>query len=184
MIRNGWKFDIVKGHLQAGETPKECAIRECFEETHIKFEPWKLARPIQTNCDGDPLFLFYVKIDRLIPVSLLSCASTFIDIDGIRKPEVEAYYWLNPYTQIHLMQERLIPGIKYYFKDRTYLESANEFTKMEKELEDCCQTAGGMMGGIPPNINQILSLGYKRGEVLTLPKTIKKSQNYSNIPRF
>jgi 8-oxo-dGTP pyrophosphatase MutT (NUDIX family) len=94
------------------------AIREVYEETNIKFEPWKLTHPIQTTCDGDPLFLFYAKIDQLIPVNLLSCASTFIDENRIRKPEVEAYYWLNPYTQIYLMQDRLIPGIKYYFKNK------------------------------------------------------------------
>jgi 8-oxo-dGTP pyrophosphatase MutT (NUDIX family) len=184
MIQRGWKLDLPKGHLQEGESPLQGAIREVFEETNIKFEPWKLTRPIQTTCDGDPLFLFYAQIDQLIPVNLLSCASTFIDEDGVQKPEVEAYYWLNPRIQLHLMQERLIPGIKYYFKNQNYSESANEFTEMEKEFEDFCQTAGGMMGNIPPNINRILSLGYKNGGVLTSPKTIKKSQDYSNIPHF
>jgi 8-oxo-dGTP pyrophosphatase MutT (NUDIX family) len=184
MIQKGWKLDLPKGHLQEGETPLQGAIREVYEETNIRFEPWKLTRPIQTTCDGDPLFLFYAKIDQLIPVNLLSCASTFVDEDGIRKPEVEAYYWLNPYTQLHLMQERLIPGIKYYFNTQAYIESVDEFTEMEKEFEDCCQIAGGMMGSIPPNINRILSLGYKSGEVLTQPKATKKSQNYLNIPHF
>jgi 8-oxo-dGTP pyrophosphatase MutT (NUDIX family) len=166
MIQNGWKLDLPKGHLQKDETPLQGAIREVYEETSIKFEPWKLTRPIQVICDGDPLFLFYAKIDQIIPVNILSCVSTFIDKDGIRKPEVEAYYWLNPRTQLHLVQERLIPGIKYYFKNQTYLESTDEFIEMEKEFEDCCQTAGGMMGSIPPNIDQILSLGYKTGKKL------------------
>jgi 8-oxo-dGTP pyrophosphatase MutT (NUDIX family) len=184
MIQKGWKLDIPKGHLQEGESPVQGAIREVYEETNIKFEPWKLTHPIQITCDGDPLFLFYAKIDRLIPVSLLSCTSTFIDEDGIRKPEVEAYYWLNPRTQLYLMQERLLPGIKYYFKSQKYFESTDEFSEMEKELEDCCQIAGGMMGDVPPNIKQILSLGYKNGEVLPPPKVVKKAQDYSNIPHF
>jgi 8-oxo-dGTP pyrophosphatase MutT (NUDIX family) len=183
MIQKGWKLDIPKGHLQKGESPVQGAIREIYEETNIKFEPWKLTCPIQTTCDGSPLFLFLAKIDRLIPVNLLSCVSTFIDKDGTRKPEVEAYYWLNPRTQIHLMQDRLIPGIKYYFKDQTYLKSIDEFYEMEKEFEDCCQIAGGMMGSIPPNINKVLSIGYKNDGILSPPKDIKKSQNYSNIPR-
>lgn len=172
MIQKGFKLDIVKGHLQEGESPLQGAIRECHEETNIKFEPWKLTRPIQTTCDGDPLFLFYARIDRLIPVNLLSCASTFIDEDGIRKPEVEAYYWLNPRAQLHLMQERLIPGIKYYFKNQPYLEAADEFTEMEKEFENCCQTAGGMPGSIPPNVNRVLSLGYKNKGILLIPESV------------
>jgi 8-oxo-dGTP pyrophosphatase MutT (NUDIX family) len=158
MIQKGWKLDLPKGHIQKGESPVQGAIREVYEETNIKFESWKLSRPIQTTCDGDPLFLFCAKIDQLIPVNLLSCASTFVDEDGIRKPEVEAYYWLNPYTQIYLMQDRLIPGIKYYFNHQKYFEFNDEFLEMEREFENCCQIAGGMMGSIPPNIKQILSL--------------------------
>jgi 8-oxo-dGTP pyrophosphatase MutT (NUDIX family) len=184
MILKGWKLDLPKGHLQEGETPLQGAIREVYEETNIKFEPWKLTRPIQTTCDGNPLFLFYAKINQLIPVRLLSCASTFIDEDGIRKPEVEAYYWLNPRTQLHLMQERLIPGIKYYFKNQSYVESTDELSEMEKEFEDCCQSAGGMMGGLPPNINRILSLGYKNGGALSPPKKKTPSQDYDSIPYF
>jgi 8-oxo-dGTP pyrophosphatase MutT (NUDIX family) len=184
MIQKGWKLDLPKGHLKEGETPLQGAIREVYEETNIKFEPWKLTRPIQTTCDGNPLFLFYAEIDQLIPVNLLSCASTFIDDDGIRKPEVEAYYWLNPLTQLHLMQDRLVPGIKYYFKDQPYSESMDDFTEMKKEFEDCCQIAGGMMGNIPPNVNRILSLGYKNGGVLSSPRTIKKSHDYPDIPSF
>jgi 8-oxo-dGTP pyrophosphatase MutT (NUDIX family) len=171
MIQNGWRLDLPKGHLLRGETPLQGAIREVFEETNIKFEPWKLTRPIQVICDGDPLFLFYAKIDQIIPVSILSCASTFIDKDGIQKPEVEAYYWLNPRTQLHLVQERLIPGIRYYFKNQTYLESTDEFIEMEKEFEDCCQTTGEIMGSIPPKNNRILSLGYKNGKALSPLKT-------------
>jgi 8-oxo-dGTP pyrophosphatase MutT (NUDIX family) len=174
MIQKGWKLDIPKGHLQKGESPIQGAIREVYEETNIKFEPWKLTRPIQTTCDGDPLFLFYAGIDQLIPVSLLSCASTFVDEDGIRKPEVDAYYWLNPHTQLHLMQDRLIPGIKYYFNNHKYFEASDEFSEIEREFEDCCQIAGGMIGSVPPNIKQVLSLGYKNGEILSSSKDINK----------
>jgi 8-oxo-dGTP pyrophosphatase MutT (NUDIX family) len=116
MVRNNWKLDIFKGHIQQGESPLNAAIRECYEESNIKFEPWKLTNPIQTVCDGNPLFLFLAKIDEIISVNCLSCSSTFIDrFDGIRKPEVEGYVWINPRTHLHLVQERLRPGIQYYF---------------------------------------------------------------------
>lgn len=180
MIKNGWKLDLPKGHCQKGESPLQAAIRETYEETNIKFEPWKLTRPIQTTCNGDPLFLFLAQIDTIIPVNFLSCASTFIDEDSIRKPEVEAYYWLNPHTQLHLMQDRLVPGIKYYFGSNGFSES-EEVAEMEREMEDC-QVAGGMMGSVPPNIVSVLSLGYKNGGELFPPNT--KTKNESTIPGF
>jgi 8-oxo-dGTP pyrophosphatase MutT (NUDIX family) len=179
MIRNGWKLDIPKGHLQKGESPVQGAIRECHEETNIRFEAWKLTRPVQIACDGDPLFLFLAKVDKIIPTRFLSCASTFIDKDGIRKPEVEAYYWLNPRSQLHLMQDRLIPGIKYYFGNQKYNEA--EIEEMEREFEDC-QIAGNTMGIVPPNIASILSLGYKSGGSLYTPNI--KVKNDFTIPKL
>lgn len=182
MIRNGWKLDLPKGHIQQGESPLQAAIREVYEETNIKFAPWKLTRPIQTTCDGDPLFLFLAEIDELIPVNLLSCISVFVDENGIRKPEVEAYYWLNPYTQLHLMQDRLIHGIKYYFHNQRCSESENEISEMEREFEDL-QIAGGMAGSVPPHISSIISLGYKNGGVLS-PPDVKAKNDYSAIASF
>jgi 8-oxo-dGTP pyrophosphatase MutT (NUDIX family) len=110
MKRNQWLLDIsAKGHIQQGESPLQAAIRECHEETNIKFEPWKLTHPIQTTCDGQPLFLFLAKIDEIIPANLLSCTSTFIDdFDGLRKPEVEDYVWINPKIHLHFIKFSLV----------------------------------------------------------------------------
>jgi hypothetical protein len=151
---------ISDGQYLLVEQPAKGVIRETYEETNIKFESWKLTRPIQTICDGDPLFLFYAKIDQLIPTSLLSCASTFVDEDAIRKSEVEAYYWLNSYTQIYLMQDRLILGIRYYFKSEKRFESTDELSETKEEFEDC-QTAGGTLGSVPPNIKRISEVIHK-----------------------
>jgi 8-oxo-dGTP pyrophosphatase MutT (NUDIX family) len=121
MIRNNWKLDILKGHTQENESPIDATIRECWEESNIRFERWKLTSPIQVTYKGHPLFLFLAKIDKIIDTSLLSCVSTFIDnFDGLRKPEVEAYVWINPYTQIHLIQPELRVGIMYYFNKLRY----------------------------------------------------------------
>jgi 8-oxo-dGTP pyrophosphatase MutT (NUDIX family) len=118
-------LEIPKGHLQKGETPKEGAIRECWEEANIKFESWKLKDPIQIKYSNEPLFLFLAELDEKIPVEQLSCASTFIDQDGIRKPECDSYFWIYPYDQIHLVQPGLRAGIMYYFNKHHYSEVDN-----------------------------------------------------------
>jgi len=159
MIRNNWKLDIFKGHIQQNESPLKAAIRECWEESNIRFEPWKLTNPIQVSCDGDPLFLFLAKIDKIIPTKILSCASTFVDkCDGIRKPEVEGYVWINPRTQIHLVQDRLHLGIHYYF------------TKVLAPIDEDCQIVGPIMGDIPPKVGSAIYVGYKGGTVLPIFK--------------
>ena len=165
MYRNGWKLDLFKGHIQKGETPKEAAIRECWEESGIRFEPWKLTNPIQVSCDGHPLYLFLAKIDGVM-LHQLSCASTFIDDwDGKRKPEVEAYRWINPRTELCLVQTRLHVGIRYYFPE----------SLTEQEQDEDCQIAGGMLGSVPANINKVLSLGYKRTQESPLQEMAKVS---------
>ena len=108
-------FDLPKGHLQKGESLIEGAIRECWEETNIKFEPWKLKRPIQMTYCNNPLYLFLITLDEIISVGLMACVSTFVEEDGIRKPECDGYAWINPYYDLHLVQEGLRPGISYYF---------------------------------------------------------------------
>lgn len=169
MVRNNWKLDIFKGHIQFGENPIDAAIRECWEESNIRFERWKLTNPIQVSCDGSPLFLFLAKIDEIINPALLSRASTFIDNDGIRKPEVEAYIWLNPKTHLHLIQERLRSGIQYYFS---------------KVITEDCQTTGAILGDLPQNAISVLSPGYKNGCRFPVPKKRAISRDYDSISGF
>ena len=163
-------YDIPKGHLREGESPKGGAIRECWEETNIKFEPWKLTNPIQIKYSNEPLFLFLANLDSPIPLGQLSCASTFVDGDGIRKPECDGYAWINPYAQIHLIQDGLRPGIMYYFNEFRYQED--------------CQIAGPMTGDLPQNAGGTLSLGYKNGRILPSPKKRSSSQDFDSIPCF
>jgi 8-oxo-dGTP pyrophosphatase MutT (NUDIX family) len=163
-------FDLPKGHLRQGESPKDAAIRECWEETNIKFESWKLENPIQVQYSNEPLFLFLVNLNSPIPVEQLSCTATFIDQDGKRKPECDGYVWINPYKQIHLVQQGLRSGIMYYFNKFRYSED--------------CQIAGPMMGSLPPNVGSILSLGYKSGGILPHPKKKIDSEDYKSIPHL
>ena len=159
-------FDLMKGHIQKGETPKDAAIRECYEESGIKFESWKLEKPIQVICDNEPLILFHADLNSPIPVSKLFCTSTFVDGDGVEKPECDGYAWINPYTQIYSVQERLRVGIMYYFNKHRY--------------EEDTQTSASVSGTLPANVGSILSLGYKSGGILPYPKTKGYSKDYHN----
>ena len=119
------KLDIPKGHIQSRERPIDVAIRECYEETNILFEPWKLNKPKITMLEGEPLYLWEVRLSALPPIESLSCASTFIDDSiGVRKPEMAGYVYLPIYAIRKLglykkFQERLWGSIHIYFNDKT-----------------------------------------------------------------
>jgi hypothetical protein len=53
---------------------------------------------------------------------------------------------------------------------------------VQSQIKEDYQIAGAMMGSLPQNIDRILYLGYKNGKILSPPKDVKKSQDYSNIP--
>jgi len=51
-------------------------------------------------------------------------------------------------------------------------------------LSEDCQTAGPMLGDLPVNAGSVLSLGYKSGRTLPLPRNRSGSREYDSIPRF
>jgi 8-oxo-dGTP pyrophosphatase MutT (NUDIX family) len=115
------KLDLPKGHIQQGEAPIDAAIRECYEETNILFEHWKLNRPKQFTLDGEPLYLWEARLSELPPIDQLSCASTFIDdATGQRLPEMEGYVYLRIWGELHNFQDRLWPCLNAYFFDNGF----------------------------------------------------------------
>jgi 8-oxo-dGTP pyrophosphatase MutT (NUDIX family) len=117
------KLDIPKGHIQYGENPMAAAIRECHEETNILFDTWKLNRPMQFVMDGEPLYLWEVRLSEMPSIEKLSCVSTFIDdITGQRHPEMTGYEYIllsdtKYYGIFSRFQDRLRPCIEAYFND-------------------------------------------------------------------
>jgi hypothetical protein len=55
---------------------------------------------------------------------------------------------------------------------------------VEGQMNEDCQIAGPMMGDIPQNMGSTLSLGYKSGRILPLPKKVANSKDYNSIPHF
>jgi hypothetical protein len=114
-------LDIPKGHIQKGEPPMIAAIRECYEETNILFEPWKLNSPKVLWMEGEPLHLWKVYLSVMPPVEQLSCASTFIDdATGQRHPEMAGYEYISLFdAQFHgafgKLQDGLRPCVEAYF---------------------------------------------------------------------
>jgi 8-oxo-dGTP pyrophosphatase MutT (NUDIX family) len=117
------KLDIPKGHIQQGEHSINAAIRECHEETNILFERWKLNRPMQFVMDGEPLYLWEVRLTELPPIEMLSCASTFVDdATGQRHPEMAGYKYIPLFDAkrngaFSVFQDRLRSCIEAYFSD-------------------------------------------------------------------
>jgi 8-oxo-dGTP pyrophosphatase MutT (NUDIX family) len=115
------KLDIPKGHIQQGEHPMNAAIRECYEETNILFEPWKLNRPMRFTMEGEPLYLWEARLTELPPIEMLSCASTFVDdAAGQRHPEMVGYEYIPLFNAkrngaFNVFQDRLRPCVEAYF---------------------------------------------------------------------
>lgn len=100
------KYDLPKGHMQKGESPIDAAIRECWEETNIYFEKWKLQFCGKFSVYSEPFFVFKAEIITMPPLRQLSCPSTFMK-GAIRSPE-NCGYGLIPISQI---SEKFFPEL-------------------------------------------------------------------------
>jgi 8-oxo-dGTP pyrophosphatase MutT (NUDIX family) len=92
-------WDIPKGVGEPGETPREAALRETFEETGLRLEPQRLLdlgrlayRP------GKDLHLFAAWSERIDPGTLV-CSSQFVDRRGSLVPEADAFEW-TPFERV------------------------------------------------------------------------------------
>jgi 8-oxo-dGTP pyrophosphatase MutT (NUDIX family) len=117
------KLDIPKGHLQKGEAPIDAAIRECYEETDLLFESWKLNRPMQFIMEGEPLYLWEVRLSEMPLINNLRCASTFVDdATGQRHPEMAGYVYLRIHNgELHNLQDRLRPCVDAYYLNKGFV---------------------------------------------------------------
>lgn len=92
-------FDITKGHLDPPESPLECAIRECQEETGISVNPNEVydCGQFTYNAEKD-LHIFIYITDINIPE--LHCDSTF-RMYGKDLPEMNGYQLVDDFSPFY-----------------------------------------------------------------------------------
>lgn len=95
----GSRWDIPKGHVEPGETPKEAAIRECQEETGFtEFDQdllYDLGRHDYASNKDIHLFGYMLPVS---PEMFRNCRCTAYhkDENGIPFPEIDAFALIKP----------------------------------------------------------------------------------------
>ena len=87
-------WDLPKGGINAGETPRQAALRETVEETGLVLEAEALSDlgRFAYTAKKD-LHLFATLIERVDPTRLC-CESTFVERGSSRTlPEMDAFGW-------------------------------------------------------------------------------------------
>ena len=102
---NEWGF--IKGKIEENEHPKECAVRECFEETGIILSPLDLD------------LLFFRKTKRK-NIGIYMIPKEYTDMSNIKlcPKEAKDLKWFDLYgdIDIHNNQKLIIEDIKNYCK--------------------------------------------------------------------
>ena len=92
-------WDIPKGLGEPGETPRETALRETFEETGLRLAPERLIDLGGYGyLRGKDLHLFATAIERIDPASCI-CTSMFCDSRGRMRPEADGFEW-TPFERV------------------------------------------------------------------------------------
>ena len=104
------RWDIPKGGLNEGESFRQCAIRECLEETGFDVSSWTLEALGETKyISGKNLFLFKARtLKSNLDLSSFNCSSFFDytprgSMTSRKVPEVVAVKW----QSIDLLSEDL-----------------------------------------------------------------------------
>lgn len=86
------QFDIPKGKIEEGETPKEAAIRECFEETGLDLGKETLYElGVFPYLKSKNLHLFCCIDYDIMDLTNLKCSTYFTTKNGVDLPEIKGY---------------------------------------------------------------------------------------------
>jgi 8-oxo-dGTP pyrophosphatase MutT (NUDIX family) len=88
---NAAHWDLPKGRIDAGESPRDAAVRELREETSLRVDPQLLT--VLGLYDYKPkkdLYLFVWPVQQMPDPNMLFCESTFKGRHG-PQPEIDAF---------------------------------------------------------------------------------------------
>lgn len=85
-------WNALGGHLEGNETPKECAIREIFEESNVVVKDAKLISVSTWNYDDDEIYVYVSELEKdfdisSYPLKISEGLIDFKDIDWIIHPK-------------------------------------------------------------------------------------------------
>jgi len=86
-------WDIPKGMGEAGETPRETAMRELLEETCLRVDPDRLLDLGRFAYRPDKDLHLFAGWSERLDLGSCVCTSRFLDRRGHLVPEVDAFEW-------------------------------------------------------------------------------------------
>jgi len=108
--RNKYPFmgmwNALGGHQEKGETEKECAIREIYEESNIKVDNATLISVSTWNYDDDEIYVYVSELPNDFDISVYPLK---IDEGIIEFKEID---WI-----IHPKNYGIIPDLRLFIKD-------------------------------------------------------------------
>jgi len=96
------RWDLPKGHVDEGETNKECALRELFEETGIKEKHLRIEQGFKFK---ERYLVAHKKVQK--KKKLIIYLAELIEDVEIVPTEHEGYEWID-WNPPHSIQERTI----------------------------------------------------------------------------
>ena len=122
VMKHRHRLDLPKGHLEAGETERECALREMWEETGIPAESIELANDFEYS---EVYYPFEARFGPgRVEKTLIVYLGWLLDHHDIKLTEHVGYEWL-PWKPPHKIQKHtidpLLAKLEGYFRERNIL---------------------------------------------------------------
>ena len=87
------RWDIPKGHGEAGESTQETALRETAEETGLVFQPDELLELGRSTYRPSKDLWLYAALTERFDTARCHCRTQFQDRFGRMRPEMDGYAW-------------------------------------------------------------------------------------------
>lgn len=116
LMKHARRWDIPKGHVDPGETDKECAFRELIEETGIAESDLKIFDDFRYEVSYKVSGKRYGMKDTEVDKTLLVYLAELKNDVKIKVTEHEGYEWFD-WKPPHKIQERAINPLLKFTED-------------------------------------------------------------------